>query len=330
MELPALAIGRMLQVEIHICSDLKSSGAAELERDGSARVTHMVLRLDACWWTIGKAHFLGNLLTSIDQSIARLPFLQAVTLETTSNYMSATLMEKLPLLQGSGRLRRRSCKEAQEIAREALSNPGGYSVDQGICSPLWLSNMSNGLTGKTWCDIFSVLDPVSQRHGLTIRSIIPSGCIPWNVKKISTFLGSRRYARIGSEHVIEDWTVFAGARYPVTTSCASVHVSHMEMPADAKNHVPKFCLSPYQAHRRTSGFSQDPRPLRRLWIPAAVARQSQRLERPEAMYAQTELIIPKLDVICDRSASFWTSSSSITMVVVSVGCAVRPVTVERI
>ena len=113
----------------------------------------MVIRADLRWWTLDENHSFGDLLATLDNSIAQLPFLETLILETRSDSESAAaeLMEKLPLLHGSGRVRRRTCKEAQRNAQEALRDPARYSKNDGVVSPLWFSDAFKGIPRETWC-----------------------------------------------------------------------------------------------------------------------------------------------------------------------------------
>ena len=151
---PAIVtVGSVLHLEAYTRLEPEVSRAAELERKGRARVTHVVIRLDTRWWTLDGTHSLGDFLTFADISIAQLPFLRTATLETTDENETLELADKLPQLSGSGRLRRRTCEEALKTAEEASRYPAGHLQDQGVVSPFWISrsDLSKDNSRKKWC-----------------------------------------------------------------------------------------------------------------------------------------------------------------------------------
>ena len=85
----------------------------------------------------------------MDGPMMRLPFLRTVTLETMRTPDNTELLEKLALVRASGRARQRTCKQAEDAAHEAKSNPT-YSENDGVVSPLWFSPRFDDSQRETW------------------------------------------------------------------------------------------------------------------------------------------------------------------------------------
>ena len=71
-------------------------------------------------------------------------------MESNDDAESAELAEKLVMLEGSGKLRRRTCKEAREIAVEAMRDPAKYLEHKGVVSPLWFSDDFHDTDRNEW------------------------------------------------------------------------------------------------------------------------------------------------------------------------------------
>ena len=76
----------------------------------------------------------------MDDLMSLLPCLKTVTLETADARDVADLEERLILLRASGRVRRRTCEEAQQICRSVLTN-SYFSHDsiQGVIAAVVLA-----------------------------------------------------------------------------------------------------------------------------------------------------------------------------------------------
>ena len=90
-------------------------------------------------------------LAAMEDHILALPYLRTVTLETIDANESAEAAEKLPSLRASGKLRRRTCKEAWVIAQEALRNPVADAKIESVVSPLWYSDEYQKYERDCWC-----------------------------------------------------------------------------------------------------------------------------------------------------------------------------------
>ena len=138
---------RLCHVEICVCSLLEET--INLKGRGGTRVTHIVMRLDTLRLkTDGPAY--ADMLASIQEAALTLPNLRTFTVETFDEVESIDLVEKLAFLHSNGMLRRRTCKEAQKIAKEAQENPTRYSEDQGVISPFWFSSEFSDYARDEW------------------------------------------------------------------------------------------------------------------------------------------------------------------------------------
>ena len=133
--------------EIHVHSP--HQGTANRKRDRGARVTHIVIRLDTLRVIIDNPTY-ADTLASIQAPAMSHPNIRIVTVETIDDAESVDLVARLDILNSIGMLRLRTCKQAQEVAQEALKNPAGYLEDQGVISPLWFSNDFSDDRRKRW------------------------------------------------------------------------------------------------------------------------------------------------------------------------------------
>ena len=123
-----------LEIEIHVqpvLGTVSSPGTGE-----TTRVVHVLLRIDTFGWEIVNPAYT-DLVASAQSYMATLPYLQTVTLETMELAESTEMAERLTMLRGNGKLRRRTCQEAEAIVLEAFTNPTTNTDEQGILSPLW-------------------------------------------------------------------------------------------------------------------------------------------------------------------------------------------------
>ena len=145
-----------LEVEIHVGQSSSLENASEMTSSRGVRVTHIVVRLDVLRLQLEDLTYIDT-IASIQEPSASLSCLRTVTVETTDEAENAEVVEKLPMLDHSGKLRRRTCKEAQTVAQEALQCPG-YSEEWGIVSPLWYLNEYEDWQRNQWCaDLSPVL-----------------------------------------------------------------------------------------------------------------------------------------------------------------------------
>ena len=146
-----MAVGNeTLEVEAHAFSGPGAQLAVGRKLPESARVTHIVIRLDTRWWELDENDTLANLVRSMADPILQLPFLRTITLEVREREKSSKLMEKLPAVFDSGRLHKRTCQEARDVAQAALRNPIEYTEDCGVVSPLWFSDDFHGWDHRWW------------------------------------------------------------------------------------------------------------------------------------------------------------------------------------
>ena len=136
-----------MEVEIHVSSALEV--IPQLGSRGRARVAHIVIRLDVPRSKREEPKY-ADAIASIQGPTAALFHLRTVTLETTDEADSAELVDKLALLSSSGKLRRRTCREAQQIAQVASRDPAGYDENQGVISPLWYSDEYSRHQREKW------------------------------------------------------------------------------------------------------------------------------------------------------------------------------------
>ena len=90
---------------------------------------------------------------SIEGPLTTLSFLRTVTLETTDEAESADLAERFPVLRNGGRLRHRTCTEAQKLAQDVQRNVAGYVEQHGAVSPLWYSDDYRGDRDQWYVDV---------------------------------------------------------------------------------------------------------------------------------------------------------------------------------
>ena len=148
-----------LDVEAHVQPELE--GDANLRDGGSARVKHIVIRINTFHSKI-KDPTYADRIARIEQPIVTLPYLRTVTLETTDEEESTELVANLPLLHQSGKLRCRTCEQAQSTALEARRNPVSEVEDQAIVSPLWYSDRYKNDARSLWCVNVLFLPSVNQ------------------------------------------------------------------------------------------------------------------------------------------------------------------------
>ena len=92
---------------------------------------------------------LANAMASIDGLMATLVHLRTVTVETLGRLENTALEEKFSESHNSGRLRCRTCGEAQRIARRAANNPEAYSEQWGVVSPWYWDGYDS--ERDRWC-----------------------------------------------------------------------------------------------------------------------------------------------------------------------------------
>ena len=130
---------------------------ARLERDGaanrgcnSARVEHLVIRIDTLQWWFGFTH---SFMSSMSRAVATLLFLETVTFETFGEGEAAELVQRLLSLRRSGKLRQRTCEEGRKVAQEACCDTGTTTQKQAwpVVSPLWCLDEYIEQDHKKWC-----------------------------------------------------------------------------------------------------------------------------------------------------------------------------------
>ena len=139
-----------LEVEFYAYSGLGLEGTPGYAGGTPARVEQMVIRLETMVLEARDPAYI-NRVAAIEDHIHAIPRLRTVTLETIKAKDSAELAEKLPKLRASGKLHRRTCKEAKAIAQEALRSPAGDGEIQGVLSPLWVSDDEYQDECWWWC-----------------------------------------------------------------------------------------------------------------------------------------------------------------------------------
>ena len=73
------------------------------------------------------------MLESMEPPLTQLPSLRTVALESPDADGYAGLAERLPALRAAGKVRTRTCNEAQQLGKEGKQDSG----DEGAVSPLW-------------------------------------------------------------------------------------------------------------------------------------------------------------------------------------------------
>ena len=131
---PFSASGGCLQVEFHVASGLEGIAGGETR----ARIAHILIRLDEAELERRNATYTDS-IAAMQTHMIVLPYLQTVTLETTSEDESGKLAASLRLLQNNGKLRRRTCEAAQIIA-DNRGEVGGNAGAESVLSPLWCSD----------------------------------------------------------------------------------------------------------------------------------------------------------------------------------------------
>lgn len=142
------AIRDHLEVEVHVCSAPEAIGSFAVE--SAARITHIVIRLDPLRWEIEDAGYAKR-IASFEDPLATLTHLEAVTLEAIEEEESARLVRRFPSFHKNGKLRRRTCEEAQRTARTALEDPAALAEGFDVLSPLWYSDEYSVRDRNQWC-----------------------------------------------------------------------------------------------------------------------------------------------------------------------------------
>ena len=148
----------VLEVESYVYSGIRLEDTPGHASGTHARIERMVLRLETMALEAHDPAYIDR-IAAIENDILTLPRLRTVTLETIEADESAELAEKLPRLHAIGKLRRRTCKEAQAIAQEALRPPAAGAKTEGIVSPLWFSDEFDEDDRDRWCVNRSCLLP---------------------------------------------------------------------------------------------------------------------------------------------------------------------------
>lgn len=118
-----------VEVEIHVCSPPQD--ADHLRSEAGARVAHIVVRLstDHDAW--------DNTIQSIQGPAVTLSRLRTIIVETSSSFQDETRVKGLSSLDGTGKLRQRTCHDAMKIAHQATKDPAAYAEDWDVVSPVW-------------------------------------------------------------------------------------------------------------------------------------------------------------------------------------------------
>lgn len=161
------------ELELHVAYGTPDIFADPQSAEHGARVEHIVIRLntlepDVC------SLLDGDMLESMEAFMARLAHLRTVTLETPREDGDAGLAERLARLRTSGRLRIRTCKEAQQAAQVAQQNEGDCTDEQGVISPLWYLGEDKDWRRNKW---YATLSRI-----VACRLIIPTGRLPVQVR----------------------------------------------------------------------------------------------------------------------------------------------------
>ena len=140
----------ILELEAHVSPMLDNTADSG---KCSARVTHIVIRLDTDTWRLQRpfAVFDGLDPASVEGPLTELRYIRAVTLETIDREESADLIDKFPIFHRTSKLHRRACKDSQELAQRASHDPDNYSENQGVVSPMWYSDDHEDWERRAWC-----------------------------------------------------------------------------------------------------------------------------------------------------------------------------------
>ena len=124
-----------VDVEFHVArahTNLTDAGGSR-----GAQVEHMLIRVNTYDPETPDRSWPSDLTAGMDDHMAQLPALKTVTMETIMADECATLTDRLVSMHASGRLRRRTCEEAQKIAQAVERGDRAYLE---VVSPLWYSS----------------------------------------------------------------------------------------------------------------------------------------------------------------------------------------------